>query len=725
MIAKHVPMQSVKKSDFAGLVEYLADEQQKYERVGAISVTNCHSDRPDAGVLEILNTQAQNTRAESDKTYHLIISFRAGEQPDNATLKDIESKICEGLGYGEHQRISVVHRDTDNLHIHLAINKIHPLRYTIHAPYNDHKTLGLLCEKLELAHNLERDNHQAQKRGGENRAGDMERHAGIESFLGWIRRECLGQIQGVQSWAELHKTLMDNGLEIRERGNGLVITNDRGLTVKASSVARELSKGKLESRLGAFEPIPEYLASLPKNPLRQYAERPIKTQANTVGLYAQYLAEQRGAGVALTAELTKARDQKTRLIEAAKRNGRLKRAAIKLMTGPGVRKKALYAVAGKALKNEIEKINKQYLAERKTVFEKNQRLAWADWLRRKATQGDQQALVALRAREGAKALKGNTVTAWGGPRVAAAIETKQDSITKKGTIIYQVGTSIIRDDGEKLKVSRGVTSAGLKAALTLTMERYGSRITVNGSHEFKEQIVRIAVAANLPVTFEDVALEKQRQTLMSKKEAQNDQPERTDRGRKDRGRTSGFGSTARNGSAGNTSAGGERTKPNISKVGQGPPPEAQNRLRRLSQLSVVQLSGGSEVLLPGHVPNHLEHQGTKSNDRVRRDVSGPGVATPIATAAEKYVAEREEKRLKGFDIKKHIVYNNHVPGPATFWGLRFLDGQALALLKRNEEIIVLPIDSTTQRQAQRLTIGESVVLGRGGAIKSKGRSRGQ
>jgi len=281
MIAKHVPMKSVRKSDFAGLVKYLIDEQQKRERVTGVSVTNCHADWPAAALLEVLNTQAQNRRAESDKTYHLIVSFRAGEQPDAATLQAIERRICEGLGYGEHQRVSTVHQDTDNLHLHIAINKIHPTRYTIHDPYRDHKTLGELCEKLESEYGLQRDNHQAQKRGAENRADDMERHAGIESLLGWIRRECLEQIQGAENWAALHQVLRDNGLEIRERGNGLVIADAAGTMVKASSVAGELSRAKLEARLGSFEPSPERLANQADQPTRQYQTRPVRMRRRT------------------------------------------------------------------------------------------------------------------------------------------------------------------------------------------------------------------------------------------------------------------------------------------------------------------------------------------------------------------------------------------------------------------------------------------------------------
>jgi len=183
VIVKHIPMNSIKKSSFAGLVTYITNAQDKQERVGFVSVTNCHQLEASDAVLEVMATQAQNTRALSDKNYHMLISFRAGEKPDQKTLRAIESRICAGLGYGEHQRVSAVHHDTDNLHIHVAVNKIHPTRHTIHEPYYDYKILGQLCEKLEIEYSLERDNHISQKRGAENRAEDMEHNAGIESLL--------------------------------------------------------------------------------------------------------------------------------------------------------------------------------------------------------------------------------------------------------------------------------------------------------------------------------------------------------------------------------------------------------------------------------------------------------------------------------------------------------------------------------------------------------------
>ena len=250
MIAKHVRMRALKKSDYAGLLQYLLDPQNKNERVGEVRLTNCQSMDPVIATIEVLNTQSLNQRATGDKTYHLVLSFRAGEQPDARTLRALEDRVCAALGYAEHQRVSVVHHDTDNLHVHIAINKIHPTRHTMLSPYNDHITLGKVCQQLEREFGLQRDNHTARKHSAENQAGDMEQHAGVESLLGWIKRECWSNMISAASWEALHDVMSANGLLLHERGNGLIITAPDGTSVKASSLDRHFSKVRLEERLG-------------------------------------------------------------------------------------------------------------------------------------------------------------------------------------------------------------------------------------------------------------------------------------------------------------------------------------------------------------------------------------------------------------------------------------------------------------------------------------------
>jgi hypothetical protein len=388
MIAKHIAMNAATKSSFARLVRYLTDAQGKEVRTGAVRISNCVSDSAEVAALEVLNTQAMNTRSAADKTYHLIISFRSDEHPDAATLAAIEDRLCDGLGFAGHQRVSVVHDDTDNLHLHVAINKIHPTRYTIQEPFRAYQVLAKLCDRLENELHLQKDNHTPRQVGAENRASDMEHHAGIESLLGWVKRECKDQMLGAQSWEQLHAALAENGLRIHPRANGLVITAADGTTVKASSVGREFSKPKLELRFGPFLAAPEQ--QIARKPARRYQKQPLASGVDTTKLYARYQATQAEALDCRAREREQAHARKERRIEAAKRSVQLKRAALKLASMPRPAKNLMYNALTHAMDEEIAAIKGLYQGERQAIDRQHRRSQWTDWLRREAEMGDLQ-----------------------------------------------------------------------------------------------------------------------------------------------------------------------------------------------------------------------------------------------------------------------------------------------------------------------------------------------
>lgn len=90
---------------------------------------------------------------------------------------------------------------------------------------------------------------------------------------------------------------------------------------------------------------------------------------------------------------------------------------------------------------------------------------------------------------------------------------------------------------------------------------------------------------------------------------------------------------------------------------------------------------------------------------------------------DKYIAEREGKRLKGFDIPKHSRYTAG-DGALSFAGMRNVEGQTLALVKRGDDVLVMPIDQATANRLKRIAVGDAVSLTPRGSIKtSKGRSR--
>jgi hypothetical protein len=595
MIAKHSPMKVTRKSDFAGLVRYITSAQGRDERVGEITITNSAANEPERAAHDVMLVQSANQRSVADKTYHLIVSFAPGEHPDPAILRNIEERLCAGLGFGEHQRISAVHHDTDHTHLHIAINKIHPDRLTIHTPLRDYRTLAEICEQLEIEHDLERVNHVSRKRGGETRAADMEQIAGLESLIGWVRRTCADEIKAADSWRALHATMAANGLAMQARGNGLVVIAENGTAIKASSIARDLSKKALEGRLGSF--VAADGTQAPVAPARAYEPRPMPSRVDTAALFARYQDQQNTRRFARTAELTAASAKKAAAIEAVKRASRLRRGVIKLGGGGGLTRKLSYSLVSHAARQALDRIGAAYQRERERISQRNDRMGWHDWLQIEAKAGNIEALAALRAREGRRHKPVNAVQA--SPTAVHGLSTieRADHITRRGTVIYRTAGAAVRDDGASLHVSRGAEIEGITAALRIARERYGEELSIAGSAEFRERVAHAAASASLPIRFDDPELERRRQALVARAARLED------------GKPAG-------------QAAGHR--PNVGRVGQHPPPEARNRLRNLAELGLVNLDRPLSRLIPRSAGVEADDSEARRNRLLDWRVPGAG-----------------------------------------------------------------------------------------------------
>lgn len=527
MIAKHIPMRAARRSSFQELVSYITHAKDKAVRIAEVRVTNCHQDEAQDAVLEVLATQLQNKRACSDKTYHLLISFDAGDHPSAQALREIEDELCKALGFGEHQRVSTVHADTDNLHIHVGINKIHPKTLAIHNPYGDYQVLAATCQRLELAHGLVPTNHEAIARSAHSAAMDMEHAAGMESLLGWIRRECLEDLRAAGDWQALHQALGRSGLVLREQGNGFIVSDQEGRAVKASSIARDLSKAQLVRRLGPFEPDGERQAA---RAVRTYRPRPVSTaqgQDGTDELYRRYQAEQdrnRQARIQLRRAL---RQQKQDQLSQAKEKARARRGLIHGLDCDSLAKRILYHQAGASLRENVHAIHGQHRQQRELLLAPVKPLVWFDWLAARAAMFDEDALSALRRRKHRAAWRANSLLgAIPQGRGEAGVEAagledgsellsglRIDGVTRQGTIIYADGESAIRDSGSRLEVSEGITQDGLEIALSMAMRRFGRNIAIEGDAAFRDRVLRTAKALGFDIAFTDRTRQAQTPTL--------------------------------------------------------------------------------------------------------------------------------------------------------------------------------------------------------------------
>ncbi|WP_323773617.1 TraI/MobA(P) family conjugative relaxase [Alcanivorax sp.] len=503
MISKRVTMNHGGKSSFSRLTNYLLNSQGKEFRVDSISITNCRSETPEWAALEIETTQSLNQRATGDKTYHLIISFPEGETPKTETLKSIETDMCNALGYGEHQRISVAHQDTDNFHIHLAINKIHPVRLTMHEPYRDYRIRDNVCLALEKKHSLQPDNHKKKRTLAEGRAQDMENMSGRESLLSWVRKHCAEAVNEAETWQQLHEAIAKYDIKLVPQGAGLVFKSGSGVALKASTVSRDFSKAKLEKRLGCYRTIE---GQVPE-PEVKYRGEPVHRSSHSAELFAEY-SKSKSEGRALESQAVKgAINKRERLIAAAKRSANLKRQTLKTLARGRTAKRLVYMRINRSLQNEIKSIREEYARERNKIKSQHLLPGWNDWLRKQAKQGNDKALQVLRLQR-SKPSQGNSIGQPQHKKDNQILGIIADGVTRKGTIIYQLHGQAVRDDGEKLILPSQPKEETLIATLSLAKTKYGNKLELSGDPVFRSRIAKIAGKNYMDVNFTDIHSQK-------------------------------------------------------------------------------------------------------------------------------------------------------------------------------------------------------------------------
>lgn len=224
---------------------------------------------------------AANVRVKNP-VYHFSLSWPADESPTDEQAFECARYAMRALGFGGHQYVSAVHRDTDNSHVHVAVNRVHPETFRSVYPYRDHFTLDRAMRELEIKYGWKHDNgaYSVVERNGvpvvertkpaphaqermPTGAKDMERHGDQESLHSYARGEpkkaVLKALKDPSlTWQKLHAVFAQYGLSLREKGQGLAVYDmhgDTDIPIKASAIHESLGKARLVKRLGEFEEV--------------------------------------------------------------------------------------------------------------------------------------------------------------------------------------------------------------------------------------------------------------------------------------------------------------------------------------------------------------------------------------------------------------------------------------------------------------------------------------
>lgn len=284
----------------------LADamDEAKRERVVQVLTRNllC-SDLPDIQ-LELALVAGLSPGGE-DPIEHIVLSWQEGEEPTPEQMEEALDTLLEVMGTARHQAYAVVHGDTDNRHMHIAVNRVDPATgarvqiglgierplETLHQAIAiiEHKqgwmpqenalysaddggcfdrSTGILVRDARMqpcstaaqhARIREQRARDKEERKISSSARDFERRTGMESLQRRVLATAAPAIREARSWDDVHRALAPAGMRYLPLTSGAVIEcGDR--TIAASTAWGGASADKMITRLGPYAPPPDGLA---------------------------------------------------------------------------------------------------------------------------------------------------------------------------------------------------------------------------------------------------------------------------------------------------------------------------------------------------------------------------------------------------------------------------------------------------------------------------------
>ncbi len=269
------PKKSATKAErVAGLADYITSPENE-NAVEKCVHSECWSfitDDYETQKLEMLALADEAIRSK-DTIDHWVISWQPRERPTLDQARQAVEIFMKHTGLVDHQCIWGLHDDTENMHVHISINRVHPdtLKVTkINKGFwkeagqqvaclieHEQDWPGVPGARYEIVNGkLKKRDLPEKGKKPDSVAESKEIQTGEKSAQRIGIEEAGPIIARATSWCDLHTTLAAVGMEYRRDGSGArVFIGEIG--IKASDVDRKASFGTLQKRLGAFQPAQE------------------------------------------------------------------------------------------------------------------------------------------------------------------------------------------------------------------------------------------------------------------------------------------------------------------------------------------------------------------------------------------------------------------------------------------------------------------------------------
>jgi hypothetical protein len=294
------------QAGFADLTEYMAQDENAAGQKKCIAVALNNLDSVDSAARQLYAVAAKNTRV-TEPVLHLVVSWPEFERPSDQDIFWAGRRVLKALNLQEHQSIMAIHGDTDNIHVHIEVNRVHPITFRAQPLPWLHKTLHREARYIEIEKDWFHDNglfvvqqtadgqkfvvpndgfidspeivHGNREAGADGTRGaiayrvdapasetppQMDHWSDEPSLITLCRNvvaeEILAAIDVDPTWDAMHQVLASHGMQLRKSGASSwqldAMKDEDGEVVRlpASKALRKVQLGKLSELLGDYSP---------------------------------------------------------------------------------------------------------------------------------------------------------------------------------------------------------------------------------------------------------------------------------------------------------------------------------------------------------------------------------------------------------------------------------------------------------------------------------------
>ena len=222
---KRTNLNRTKAAMIGGLVDYVLAEKDEdgFEKWQFAHGFNFVAKSPRAWKQEMIALSQETIHSRMPVT-HWVMSWQENEVPTEQQVNEAAGIFLDRMGLSEHQAIVAAHKNTANFHVHIVVNRVHPLTEKVVQPHKGfdieaaHRIVAEIEHKQGWASNA-RARYKVNEKGAIVRnqhpkvvkpkaeAEHFESITGEKSAQRMVQEKAHALIQKAASWQELHAGL--------------------------------------------------------------------------------------------------------------------------------------------------------------------------------------------------------------------------------------------------------------------------------------------------------------------------------------------------------------------------------------------------------------------------------------------------------------------------------------------------------------------------------------